>query len=125
MGDNSQILVVGRGSIKIQHGEFKNVLYVPSLIENLLSIYQMTHTASPKKVVFGTDSVEVSYISTGKIIAKGVANHASKEYEFSHFSPYSDPAHSHLPLEKGDKTIIPTPFTIIFPIEISDISTKS
>ena len=31
MGDDSQILFVGRGSIKIQHGEFKNVLYVPSL----------------------------------------------------------------------------------------------
>ena len=32
MGDNSQIPVVGRGSIKIQHGDFKNVLYVPSPI---------------------------------------------------------------------------------------------
>ena len=44
MGDNSHILVVGRVSIKIQHEEFKNVLYVPSLTENLLFVYQMTHT---------------------------------------------------------------------------------
>ena len=36
MGDDSKIPVVGRGSIKIQHGEFKNVLYVPSLATNLL-----------------------------------------------------------------------------------------
>ena len=50
----------------------------------------MTHTASPKKVVFGLNIVEISDISTGKLIVKGVANHASKEYEFSHFMPYSD-----------------------------------
>ena len=30
MGDESQILYVERGSIKIQHDEFNNVLYVPS-----------------------------------------------------------------------------------------------
>ena len=39
MGDDSQILVVGRGSVKIHHGEFKNVLYVLSLIANLFYVY--------------------------------------------------------------------------------------
>ena len=38
MGDDSQILAAGRGSIKIQLGEFKNVLYVPSLATNLLFV---------------------------------------------------------------------------------------
>ena len=57
MGDNSQIPEVGRGSIKIQHGDFKNVLYVPSLAANLLFVYQMTHTGLPKQVVIGHDSV--------------------------------------------------------------------
>ena len=90
MGDNSQIPIVGRGSIKIQHGEFKNVLYVPYLATKLLSVYQMTHTGPPKRAVFGPDSVEMSNISTRKIIVKGVANHVSKEYEFSHFLPYAD-----------------------------------
>ena len=51
----------------------------------------MTHTGPPKRVVFGPDSVEISDISNRKIIAKGVANHASKAYEFSQFLPYSDP----------------------------------
>ena len=67
MGYDSQILVVGRGSIKIQHGEFKNALYVPSLAENLLSIYQIKYNGSPKQVVFGPDSLEISNISTRKI----------------------------------------------------------
>ena len=36
MGDESQILAAGRGSVKIHHGEFKNVLYVPSLVANVI-----------------------------------------------------------------------------------------
>ena len=48
MGDDSQIPAVGKGSIKFEHGVFKNVLYVPSLAANLLFVYQMTHTGSPK-----------------------------------------------------------------------------
>ena len=55
MGDYSQIPAVERGSIKIQYGEFKNVLYVPSIAANLLYVYQMTHAGSPKQVVFGPD----------------------------------------------------------------------
>ena len=48
IGNNSQIRAKGKGSIKIEHGNFKDVLYVPSLATNLLSVYQMTHTGSPK-----------------------------------------------------------------------------
>ena len=75
-------------------------------------MYQMTHTGAPNKVIFGPDSVEITYISTGNIIAKGVANHASKEYEFSHFLPFSDPMHSQLPLERGGKNISSTYFAV-------------
>ena len=62
MGDDSQIPAVGRGSPKIQHGEFKNVLYVPSLATNFLSVYHMTHIGSPKRVTFNSDSVEITKI---------------------------------------------------------------
>ena len=94
MGNNSKVKTKGKGSIKLEHGRFKDVLFVPSLVSNLLSVYQMTHTGSPKQVIFGPDSVEITDISTGNIIAKGVANHASKAYEFSHFIPFSEPMHS-------------------------------
>ena len=63
MGDDTQIRVEGKGSIKLKHGIFKDVLYVPYLVANLLSVYQMTHTGPPKRVVFGLDSVEISNIS--------------------------------------------------------------
>ena len=52
MGDDSQIPVEERGSVKAKHGELKNALYVPSLAANMLSVYQMTHTGSPKRVTF-------------------------------------------------------------------------
>ena len=56
-------------------------------------------------MIFGPDSVEITDISTGNIIGKGVANHASKAYEFSHFMPPSEPVHSQQPLVKEGKII--------------------
>ena len=41
---------------------------------------------------------------------EGVANHACKEYEFSHFLPYSNLVHSQLPFEREGKFILPKPF---------------
>ena len=81
---------MGKGRIDLDHGQFSNVLYVPGLSSNLLSLYQMTHTGSPKKFIFSPDEVEITEISSGKVIAKGVANHTSKVYMFSHFLPYSN-----------------------------------
>ena len=71
----------------------------------------MTHTRSPKRVIFGTDSVEITNISTGNIIAKGVANHASKSYAFSHFMPPLEPVHSQQPLAREGKIISSTSFS--------------
>ena len=59
---------------------------------NLLSVYEMTHTGSPKKVIFSPDEVEITETLSGKVIAKGFANHTSKVYMFSHFLPYSNPS---------------------------------
>ena len=61
-------------------------------------------------MIFGPDSIEITYISTGNIIAKGVANHASKSYEFSHFMPPSEPVHSQQPLAREGKTIASNSF---------------
>ena len=93
---------------------FKYVLYVPSLAANLLSVYHMTHIGPPKQVVFGPNSMEISNISTVKIIVKGVSNHASKAYEFSHFLPYSDPVQPQQPFKRGGKNILSTPFVMMY-----------
>ena len=52
MGNNSQIRTKGKGSIKLEHGKFKYVLYVPSLAANMLFVYQMTHTGPPNTMIF-------------------------------------------------------------------------
>ena len=91
MGDDFKIPAEGRGSIKEKHGELKNVLYVPSLAANLLYVYQMTHTGSPKRVTFDSDLVEIIEKSTRKLGAKAITNHSTKAYEFSHFFLVSPP----------------------------------
>ena len=88
MGDDSRIPTAGRGTIRAKHGVFRDVLYVPSLATNLLYVYQMTHTVSPKQVVFGPNLVEITKISTRELVVKVIADHASKAYIFSHFIPY-------------------------------------
>ena len=92
LGDDSLTESLGKGRIDLDHGQFSNVLYVLGLASNLLSVYQMTHAGSPKKVIFSPDEVEIIEISSGKFIAKGVVNHAQNVYMFSRFLPYSNPS---------------------------------
>ena len=51
-------------------------------------------------------------ISIGNIIEKGAVNHASKECEFSHFMPFSEPVHSQLSLDREGKKIPSTSFAV-------------
>ena len=44
LGDNSETESKGKGSIDFDHGSFNNVLYVPGLAANLLSVYLTIHT---------------------------------------------------------------------------------
>ena len=60
MGDDSTIISEGQGTVDLENGFFSNVLYVPSLASNLLSVYQMTHTGVPKRVSFSPNDVEIT-----------------------------------------------------------------
>ena len=71
------------------------MLYVLGLASNLLSVYHMTHTGSPNNFIFSPNDVEITEISNGKVIAKGVVDHTSKVYTFSHFLPYSSSLLTH------------------------------
>ena len=85
LGDDSLTEILGKGRIDLDHSQFSNVMYVPGLTSNLLSVYQMTHTGSPKTVIFSPDEVYITEISSGKVIAKGVANHTSKVYSHTSY----------------------------------------
>jgi len=68
---------------------FDNVLHVLSLSMDFLSIYQITHLGSRRKVEFYPDSVVILDLKIGSQIAHGVADHHSHLYSFSHFIPKS------------------------------------
>ena len=85
MEDDSTIISKGKGTINLEHGIFFDVLYVPSLASNLLSVYKMTHIEVPKRVTLNLNDVEISNITSGKLIATSLANHHAKSYEFSQF----------------------------------------
>ena len=89
IGDDTQVEVEGEGSVDMDNGTFENVLYVPNLSANLLSIYQITHYGDGKKVEFLPDSVVVKEIKDDALVAVGQANHNTRLYSFSHFVPKS------------------------------------
>ena len=91
MVDYSTIISKGQGTINLEHGIFFNVFYVPSLASNLLSVYQMNHTRVPKRVTFFPNDVEITETTSGKLVAKGLANHHAKSYEFFHFLVDANP----------------------------------
>jgi hypothetical protein len=45
MGDNSFVEVTDKGRIELTNGSFENVLHIPKLSINLLSMYQMENSA--------------------------------------------------------------------------------
>ena len=65
MCDDSEIPTKGIGTINLDNGYFKNVLYVPNIVENILSIYKMTQKSISKRVTFTQEYVEISEISRG------------------------------------------------------------
>ena len=46
LGDESLTDSLGKGRIDLDQGKFNNVLFVPGLSSNILSVYHMTHTGS-------------------------------------------------------------------------------
>jgi hypothetical protein len=42
MGDDTPVVVVGEGRVELANGSFENVLNVPNISINLLSVYQIS-----------------------------------------------------------------------------------
>jgi hypothetical protein len=90
MGGDTPIKVCGKGRVDLDNGCFENVLNVPKLSINLLSVYQITHSGTRKQVVFTPDSVLISEIKDGSTIVVGEVDHHARLYFFSHFVPKTD-----------------------------------
>jgi hypothetical protein len=85
MGDNSPVEVTSKGRIEITNKSFENVLHVPKLSVNLLSMYQMTNSGTENKVIFTPNAVDIYDMQTNYRVATGEINHQSRLNTFSEF----------------------------------------
>jgi hypothetical protein len=92
MGDDTPVEVTGQGRVDLQHGSFENVLHVPKLSMNLLSIYQITHTGTGKRVEFTPGFMTIYDMHDNSKIVVGEVNHQSRLYTFSKFIAKYEPA---------------------------------
>jgi hypothetical protein len=82
MGGNSQVKVTNKGRIELTNMSFENVLHVPKISVNLLSMYQMTNSDTGKRVIFTPDAVDIYDMQTNSRVATGEVNHQSRLYTF-------------------------------------------
>jgi hypothetical protein len=52
VGDDRSLSVEGSGTVQVENNHFNDVLCVPSISYNLLSVYQITHSGEGKTVEF-------------------------------------------------------------------------
>jgi hypothetical protein len=83
MGDDTLVVLSEEGRVELHNGSFENVLHVPKLSMNLLSVYQITQKG--KKVEFTSNSISVIGMHDNSIIAIGEVDHKSRLYIFTNF----------------------------------------
>jgi hypothetical protein len=86
VGDDRSLNVVGYGTIQVDNGHFNDVLCVPSLSCNLLSVYQITHSGESKIVEFSPHQVVIKDLKDPKhVIATGIVDDITSLYNFDIF----------------------------------------
>jgi hypothetical protein len=86
VGDDRSLSVVGSRTIQIDNGHFNDVLCVPSISCNLLSIYQITHSGEGKIVEFSPHQVVIKDLKYPKhVIATVIADDITRFYKFDNF----------------------------------------
>jgi hypothetical protein len=86
VGDDRYLSVVVSGTIHVYNGHFNDVLCVPSLSCNLLSVYQITHLGEGKTVEFSPHQVVIKDLKDPKhVLAIGIVNDITRFYNFYNF----------------------------------------
>jgi hypothetical protein len=85
MGDNSPVEVIDKGRIELTNEIFENVLHVPKIFVNIISVYQMMNSDTGNKFIFTPNAVDIYDMQTNSRVATGEVNHQSRLYTFSEF----------------------------------------
>jgi hypothetical protein len=90
VGDDRYLSVEGSGTFQVENGHFNDVLCVPSLSCNLLSVYQITHSGEGKTIEFSPHQVVIKDLKYPKhVLAIGIADDISRLYKFDNFGSSS------------------------------------
>jgi hypothetical protein len=93
VSDDRSLSVVGSRTIQVDNGHFNDVLCVPSLFCNLLSVYQITHSSKGKTVEFSPHQVVIKGLKDPKhVLATGIADDITRLYKFDNFGSSSFPS---------------------------------
>jgi hypothetical protein len=85
VGDKSPVKVTNKGRIEITNGIFKNVLHVPKISINLMSMYHMKKFGTRKGFIFTPNSVDIYDMKTNYSVSTDEVKHQSRLYGFSKF----------------------------------------
>eukprot|EP00253_Pinus_taeda_P026485 PITA_26485 len=87
------LMFVGTGTVHLDNGQFNDVLCVPTLSSNLLSVYQITHSGEGKIVEFSPHDVVIKDLRDLKqILATGIADDSTRLYKFHNFGSSNLPS---------------------------------
>jgi hypothetical protein len=90
VGDDRSLSVVGSGTIQVENGHFNDVLCVPSLSCNLLSVYQITHSGEGKTVEFSPHQVVIKDLKDpNHVLATRIVDDITRLYKFDNFGSSS------------------------------------
>jgi hypothetical protein len=93
VGDDRSLIVVGSGTIQVDNRHFNDVLCVPSLSCNLLSVYQIIHSGEGKTVEFSPHQVVIKdLIDPQHVLATRIVDDITRLYKFDNFGSSSFPS---------------------------------
>jgi len=91
--DDISLSVVGIGNIHLDNGQFNDVLCVPTLSCNLLSVYQIIHSGEGKVVEFSPHDVVIKDLRDPRqILDTDIANDSTRLYNFNNFGSSTLPS---------------------------------
>jgi hypothetical protein len=90
VGDDRSLSVVGSGTVQVDNGQFNDVLCVPCLSCNLLSVYQIIHSGEGKIVEFSPHQVVIKDLKDPKhVLAIEIDDDITRLYKFDNFGSSS------------------------------------
>jgi hypothetical protein len=86
VGDDRSLSVVGSRIVQVDNGHFNDVLCVPSLSSNLVSVYQIAHSGEGKTIDFSSHQVVIKDLKyPNHVLATGIADDITRLYKFENF----------------------------------------